>query len=258
MISCGNSLDGKLFIWNTANGHIISSLKVASQLFPDGITAVSFGGFQKDIKLRDTPNYQFAIAGSKKLTLWGLDPSQGQVSYEVLQTGSMVRDYQCITFSKPNQEFMFVGSTSGDFSSYQVKNKMFVFSQSVCAQGIKSIQAVTNDKIAVGGGDGQVVLFHVDQNFCQSLLQTQLYGSIQGLSTSNDGVQMLAATSQGFLYRIRVSDFSNMLLAENHTEAVLNVNYMPGVSDKFITSSADGTIRLWDANDYSVKARCIS
>lgn len=74
----------------------------------------------------------------------------------------MVRDYQCITFSKPNQEFMFVGSTSGDFSSYQVKNKMFVFSQSVCAQGIKSIQAVTNDKIAVGGGDGQVVLFHVD------------------------------------------------------------------------------------------------
>lgn len=69
---------------------------------------------------------------------------------------------------------------------------------------------------------------------------------------------MLAATSQGFLYRIRVSDFSNMLLAENHTQAVQNVNYMAGVSDRFITSSADGTIRLWDANDYSVKARCLS
>jgi len=85
---------------------------------------------------------------------------------------------------------------------------MFVFSQSVCAQGIKNIQVVTNDKICVGGGDGQVVLFHVDQNFCQSLMQTQLYGSIQGLSSSNDGVQLLAATSKGFLYRIRVSDFS--------------------------------------------------
>lgn len=69
---------------------------------------------------------------------------------------------------------------------------------------------------------------------------------------------MLAATSQGFMYRIRVSDFSNMLLAENHTEAVLDVSYMQGVSDKFITSSADGTIRLWDANDYSVKARCLN
>ena len=30
LISTGNSLDGKLFIWNTQNGHIVSSLKVAS------------------------------------------------------------------------------------------------------------------------------------------------------------------------------------------------------------------------------------
>jgi WD40 repeat protein len=55
---------------------------------------------------------------------------------------------------------------------------------------------------------------------------------------------------------MRTSDFSKMLLCENHTEAVLDVYYMPGVSDKFSTCSEDGTIRLWDANDYSVLARC--
>ena len=49
-----------------------------------------------------------------------------------------------------------------------------------------------------------------------------------------------------------------MLLAENHTEAVTHVNFMSDISDKFITSSHDGTIRLWDSNDYSVKARCVS
>lgn len=49
-----------------------------------------------------------------------------------------------------------------------------------------------------------------------------------------------------------------MLLAENHTEAVSHVNFMTDLSDKFITSSLDGTIRLWDSNDYSVKARCVS
>ena len=49
-----------------------------------------------------------------------------------------------------------------------------------------------------------------------------------------------------------------MLLAENHTEPVINVNYMSDVSDKYITCSVDGTIRLWDANDYSVKARCVN
>jgi WD40 repeat protein len=89
-------------------------------------------------------------------------------------------------------------------------------------------------------------------------MQTQLYGSIQGLSASQDGVQLLAATNKGFLYRIRVSDFSQMLLAENHTEPVVNVEYMNNVSDKFITCSVDGTLRLWDANDYTVKARCFN
>ena len=67
---------------------------------------------------------------------------------------------------------------------------------------------------------------------------------------------MLAATNKGYMYRVRVSDFSTMLLAENHTEGVSHVQYMPNISDKFITSSQDGTLRLWDANDYSVKARC--
>lgn len=66
----------------------------------------------------------------------------------------------------------------------------------------------------------------------------------------------MTATDRGFIYRMRVSDFSKMLLCENHTDAALDVYYMPGVSDKFSTCSEDGTIRLWDANDYSVIARC--
>ena len=100
------------------------------------------------------------------------------------------------------------------------------------------------------------MLFHVDQNFCQALLKTQIYGSITGLCSSLDGIQLLTATDRGFIYRMRTSDFSKMLLCENHTDAVLDVFYMPGVSDKFSTCSEDGTIRLWDANDYTVFARC--
>ena len=104
--------------------------------------------------MRNTVSYQFAIAGSKKLTLWQLNPEEGKCKNELLPTGAMVRDYSYLAFSKPNEEFLFAGTKSGDFCSFQVKNKMFVFAQSVCAQGIKNIQAVTNDKICVGGGDG--------------------------------------------------------------------------------------------------------
>lgn len=99
-----------MFIWNTLNGHIVSSLQVTPQIFPDGITSLCWGGYVKDIKLRNTQNYQFAISGSKKLTLWSLDPQAGQCKYEAMQTGAMVRDYTCMTFSKPNEEFLFVGT----------------------------------------------------------------------------------------------------------------------------------------------------
>lgn len=108
----------------------------------------------------------------------------------------------------------------------------------------------------MGGGDGQIVLFHVDQSFCQALLKTQIFGSVYGLSSSSDGIQILTATDKGFIYRLRVSDFSKMILCENHTEPVLDVTFMNGVSDKFATCSEDGTIRLWDSNDYSVISRC--
>jgi WD40 repeat protein len=133
LISIGSQLDGKLFIWNTLNGHIVSSLQVTPTIFPDGISSVCWGGFVKTKQLKNTQNYQFAIAGSKKLTLWNLDPTNGSCTYETLQAGSMVRDYSCLTFSKPNEEFVFAGTNSGDFCSFQVKNKLFVFSQPACA-----------------------------------------------------------------------------------------------------------------------------
>jgi len=78
------------------------------------------------------------------------------------------------------------------------------------------------------------------------------------LSVSPDGLQLLTASDRGFIYRVRVSDFSQMLLCENHTAAVVSVWFMKDLSDKFITCSEDGTIRLWDSNNYSVIARCVA
>lgn len=33
---------------------------------------------------------------------------------------------------------------------------------------------------------------------------------------------------------------------------------MPDCSDKFLTASEDGTLRLWDSNNYTVSARCMA
>lgn len=85
---------------------------------PQGANCLQWGGFVKDVKLRPTAKYQFAIAGSKKLTLWGLDPTNGQCASELINTGSFVRDYTCLAFSKPDEQYLFAGTLSGDFCCF--------------------------------------------------------------------------------------------------------------------------------------------
>lgn len=192
------------------------------------------------------------------MTLWQLNPVSGQLNNELVSTGSMVRDYTCITYSKNQEDYLYAGTSSGDLIGFFVKNKMMVFSQNVCAMGIKTIKAVDADRIVVGGGDGQVVLFKTDGKDTASLFKIQIFGAIHGLSVSPDGLQSLVATDKGYIYRVRNNDFSQMLLCENHTAAVTNVWFSPAASDKFITTSEDGTIRLWDSNNYTVSARCVA
>lgn len=50
------------------------------------------------------------MSGAKKLTLWSLDPSTGQCNSELIGTGSFVRDYTCLVFSKNNEEFLYAGT----------------------------------------------------------------------------------------------------------------------------------------------------
>ena len=57
LLSCGNTLDGKLFIWNTANGHIVSSLALIPTVFSEAPRTLTWGGFAKDYKQRNTTDY---------------------------------------------------------------------------------------------------------------------------------------------------------------------------------------------------------
>ena len=54
LLSTGNTLDGKLFIWNMKNGHIVSSLLLVPSVFAEGPRCIAWGGMVKDIKLRAT------------------------------------------------------------------------------------------------------------------------------------------------------------------------------------------------------------
>ena len=97
----------------------------------------------------------------------------------MVNTGTLVRDYTCVTFSKNSEDFLFAGTSSGDLIGFLVKNKVLVFSLNVCAMGVKTVKSVSADKIIVGGVNGK------DTSLVQRI---QIFGAIHGLSVSPDGL----------------------------------------------------------------------
>ena len=93
-----------------SNGHIVSRVNVIPSIFSEAPKFIRWGGFVKDVKLRPTSKYQLAMSGAKKLVMAQLEPSTGQVTTELVNTGSFIRDYICLEFSKPSEEFLFAGT----------------------------------------------------------------------------------------------------------------------------------------------------
>ena len=254
LFSCGNSMDKKLFIWDASNGYIVGSFP----LMPDPILFMKWGGFVKDIKGRDTSRYQFATAGNKQLYVWKFDAKTGTFEQEYLNTGSTIRDYICLDFSKNKEEFLYAGTTSGDFCVFQMKNKLLTSIVTVAAQGVTALKAVTANLMIAGCGNGTLALYKLEAGTAKLIKQIQTIGKITSISCSFDAIQSLIGTDQGFLYKANSADLAMTLQCENHTNSVLFLDYPFKVSDRFASCSQDETIRLWDVSEYLVTSHCVS
>jgi cilia- and flagella-associated protein 52 len=114
LATVGHEADNKVLVWDMSNGYIVS---VASPAIPSPCTSVCWGGMFRDIKRRDTDNYQLATCGNKQIALWKLDPYQGEMVGERVVAegrGAQVREYTALGFSE-DMESLFAGTTSGDF-----------------------------------------------------------------------------------------------------------------------------------------------
>jgi WD40 repeat protein len=118
-------MDKRIFVWDASNGFIVGS--VVQQ--PEPTTIAKWGGFAKDIKGRDLAKYQFATAGNKSICLWRLDVKVGVFEHEMVNTGNMIREYVCMDFSKNREDFLILGTASGDFCVFQMKNKYLFYSK---------------------------------------------------------------------------------------------------------------------------------
>lgn len=244
-----------------------------------------------DIKRRETTNYQLATAGNSTICLWSLNPLVGEMVSTRVTAHGFVRDVTCLLFSG-DREWLYVGTTTGDFGCINVKNKMHVQTVNVCSGGVHAIAEAVDGRLVTGGGDGSVTVFRGSGRTWVDEAIIRLQGAVKSVCSAPDGTEVLAGTTEGFVHRVRVGEpgaLAALLVCENHAHAgaplgesagvataagslasagggdtlspsvlvggVTAVAYAPEVSDRFATVSEDNTVRIWDASDYTVPVK---
>jgi WD40 repeat protein len=246
--------DKRMFIWDLRTGNIVTSTFAS----PAKTTCVTWGRFVKDIKRRETSSYQLATGGEKGVVLWALDPYTGEVEQSKVQQ-QQTRDFTCLRFST-DCNTLFAGTTSGDFVAMNVRNKNSEGSVAASNTGVHAIEYFDDEDgahVIAGGGDGTVSQFVKNGTEWIEENRAQLPGGVYALSLSPDALEVIAGTMQGFIYRLRPGALSPLLVCENHFAGVVAVAYENTVSDQFATISLDGTIRIWDAGDYTVLCKMV-
>ncbi|CEG44769.1 wd40 repeat protein [Plasmopara halstedii] len=242
----------RMYIWDVQTGYICAAHQKMSNI----VSAVAFGGMARDVKRRNTPNYQFATVGHRLLQLWVLDPVRGDLTqYRIEQ--SLVRDYTCVQFS-PDREVLIAGSSSGDFCVVNVKTRQLIKVVPACSCGVNSL-VYFEGGLLVGGGNGSFL--HYRHDFVDTC-HLAFDSAVVGIALHAAQNEVVVGTQAGSIFVVRLAfgnshhSLQKKLLSENHSNAVVQVAYTSNVSDRFATISQDCTIRIWDASDYTVATCC--
>mmetsp|Transcript_22863 Transcript_22863/g.53352 ORF Transcript_22863/g.53352 Transcript_22863/m.53352 type:complete len:637 (-) Transcript_22863:100-2010(-) len=250
LLTVGDNTDKRLMVWDMASG----LLNAQGTAMPSATTCSAWGGFEKDVKRRPTSNYMFVTAGSRAAVMWSLDPVTGTLNPTKFNLGPHQREFTCVAISSDG-EWVYIGSSTGDVSCLQVKNKVMSKVYNVAQGGVHAIACVRqgpSDAIICGGGDGGVTVMVGEGKDLEDIRNgsCHLDGAVTSLSSA-DGALVLCGTGQSSIYRVQFPEMVPRLVSENHSLWVTAVAFPGGVSDRFGTCSDDCTVRMWDLSDYT-------
>lgn len=255
LMSCGDIVDQRVMVYDTNSGLIVAH----AALFPKPTICVVAGGMVRDIKRRDTLEYQFAACGGKTISMWHLDPARGDLQpHQVGSSGKQVREYSCLAFSQ-DYEYLLAGNTTGDAAVVLMKNRVVQTFINMCGGGVMNLvcmPAANGSRFVAAGGDGTItVLTGPSPLDLREERQIRLDGPLSSLSISSDTAEVLAVSTVGSSYLVRTKDLSIKPFNQVAPGALYDVAYQAGISDHFLTCCGDSLVTLWDANDYAAKLR---
>lgn len=256
LCSCSDIVDQRIIVYDT-NTNLIAAW---AYINPKPTISIISGGFVRDIKRRDTHEYQFAACGGKQVSMWHLDPVKGELAaHPVVAAGKQTREFTTLAYT-PDYEYLLAGTTTGDIAVALMKNRVVQQHIPVCSGGITSmvcLPSYSGIRVVVGGGDGTVTLLGGGEpTDLREEQQIRLDGGLASMSPSRDGSQVMVVSAVGTTFQVRTKDLSFKIHNQVSPGDIYDIAYPSMLSDLFLTCCSDGTVTLWDANDYSARVRC--
>ncbi|KAF0971624.1 hypothetical protein FDP41_009847 [Naegleria fowleri] len=240
---------GKVSIWDTQTGQLAGGAKIDRPAF-----FVTSSPLTPDFNPR-RPSYTFIIATDNSIQVcsWAYEAKAMQfvLSTRICQLPGRIAGFQreyleaCIDESG---EFCYAGTKTGEIMVFNIKNAIYRNSIQVSS----SVMSLCNEKdiLYCGCSDGSLKMLQGNDTNWKIKKETKLVGRVTSLSLHSEQRVLMAGTDNGKIYRLNVDTLESELIEESHIREVTDVAFSSEKSDQFCSCSSDGTIRVWDLENY--------
>ncbi|GFR49400.1 hypothetical protein Agub_g11452 [Astrephomene gubernaculifera] len=265
--------DAKLFVLDTGSGKIVSkhNLLPGKRVTAAAWSPVLGGGGR---------TYTFATAAAEELTLWSLDPFSGQISGQKVVLGSVRREYSSLVFS-PDGAWLYCGTGSADVVTVNVQRLSVQMAHPVCSGGVGALLLLPPTApnapltLIAGGRDGSLSTYvpaaapagpaaggaaggggtGAGGAWRELRPFATVGGSVTSLTLTSDRGGYLVGTAQGGVYRYDLSSSRMLPLSQAQAAGLTCVSFAPGASEAVAASCVDGSVAVWNVQDYSLEGR---
>uniref|UniRef100_A0A7S3GD94 Guanine nucleotide-binding protein subunit beta-like protein n=1 Tax=Palpitomonas bilix TaxID=652834 RepID=A0A7S3GD94_9EUKA len=223
-------------------------------------------------ELRRMPSYTFATCSASSVKVHLFDYDVRSLQYQISSTHPMAvpstglkRHFRGGFITEDGRELI-VGTEAGEIIVFNMENRVFRHAINVGANGIVSAVFCNTESdgrvtILAGAGDGRIHRICGRDTVWEVQAQIAMDGAVISIgkcSLTGDGDEYIAATAAGMVYNIDGSLKRRSPLSYAHRTSVTSVAFPSDSmrSERCVTGSADGLVRVWDLSDYSIKCTC--